>query len=130
MDKAELAAALDITIRQTAGTIFSPISAFRPERFDGEVSQWARFAYFPFGGGSRGCIGPQFALLEAGIIMGSLAEKLQFASTSGQGEAEPEPLVSMRVKNGRWMVPERRKILFLTKLRTMVVRFAGWRDSD
>ncbi|MCD9020293.1 cytochrome P450 [Cohnella silvisoli] len=90
-------------------SVFGDAGVFRPERFDGGVSQWARFAYFPFGGGSRGCIGSQFALLEAGIIMGSLAEKFHFTSTSGQGEAEPEPLVSLRVKNGRWMVPERRQ---------------------
>ncbi|BBI31353.1 cytochrome P450 [Cohnella abietis] len=88
--------------------VFGDASSFRPDRFDGGVSQWARFAYFPFGGGSRGCIGSQFALLEAGLIMGTLAEKFEFTSSPGQGEAIPEPLVSLRIKNGRWMVPKRR----------------------
>ncbi|TFE25532.1 cytochrome P450 [Cohnella luojiensis] len=88
--------------------VFGDASAFRPERFDGGTSQWARFAYFPFGGGSRGCIGSQFALLEGGLIMGTLAGRFEFASLPGQGEEKPEPLVSLRVKNGRWMVPRSR----------------------
>jgi cytochrome P450 len=89
--------------------VFDDASAFRPERFEDGTSQWPRFAYFPFGGGSRGCIGSQFALLEAGIIIGVLAGRFQFTSTPNQGQAEPEPLVSLRVKNGRWMVPKRRE---------------------
>ncbi len=89
-------------------SVFGDASAFRPERFDGGQSQWPRFAYFPFGGGSRGCIGSQFALLEAGLILGSLAGRFQFISAPGQGEAKPEPLVSLRVRDGRWMVPKRR----------------------
>lgn len=88
--------------------VFGDAAAFRPERFDAGLSEWPRFAYFPFGGGSRGCIGSQFAMLEAVLIISVLAEQFQFSSVPGQGEAVPEALVSLRVKNGRRMIPHRR----------------------
>ncbi|MBO7746268.1 cytochrome P450 [Paenibacillus sp. MWE-103] len=89
--------------------VFGDAAAFRPDRFaDGGASSWARFAYFPFGGGSRGCIGSQFALMEAVLILAALAERFEFASAPGQGDAVPEPLVSLRIKGGRMMIPRRR----------------------
>ncbi|GGD65736.1 cytochrome P450 [Paenibacillus nasutitermitis] len=88
--------------------MFEDAAVFRPERFADGSSQWPRFAYFPFGGGARGCIGSQFALMEAGLILAVLARRFRFVSAPGQGEAQPEPLVSLRIKNGRWMIPQRR----------------------
>ncbi|TVY01413.1 cytochrome P450 [Cohnella terricola] len=88
--------------------VFGDALAFRPERFDDGPSQWPRFAYFPFGGGTRGCIGSQFAMLEAVLILGTLAAGFSFSSVPGQGDAVPEPLVSLRIKGGRQMIPERR----------------------
>jgi len=88
--------------------VFGDASAFRPERFADGHDAWPRFAYFPFGGGARGCIGSQFAMLEAVLILGTLASRFRFVSASGQGEAIPEPLISLRIKNGRLMVPELR----------------------
>ncbi|QHW32067.1 cytochrome P450 [Paenibacillus rhizovicinus] len=87
--------------------VFGDAEAFRPDRFEDGVSGWARFAYFPFGGGSRGCIGSQFALMEAVLILGTLAERFDFVSVPGQGDAVPEPLVSLRIKGGRMMIPRR-----------------------
>ena len=49
---------------------------FKPERFLGDASRGRhRFAYFPFGGGERVCIGGSFALLEARLILAALAQK-------------------------------------------------------
>ncbi|ANE46909.1 pyridine nucleotide-disulfide oxidoreductase [Paenibacillus swuensis] len=87
--------------------VFADAAAFRPERFDQGLNAWPRFAYFPFGGGSRGCIGSQFAMLEAVLILSTLARRFKFVSVEGQGTAIPEPLVSLRIKNGREMVPIR-----------------------
>ncbi|WP_274654799.1 cytochrome P450 [Paenibacillus humicola] len=87
--------------------VFGDASAFRPERFEENAAGWPRFAYFPFGGGTRGCIGSQFAMMEAVLLLGTLAERFEFKSVPGQGEPEPEPLVSLRVKGGRTMVPLR-----------------------
>jgi len=48
--------------------------AFRPERFAVE-SDRPNFAYFPFGGGPRRCIGQQFAMVEAKLILARLAQQ-------------------------------------------------------
>ncbi|WP_336326036.1 cytochrome P450 [Halovenus sp. HT40] len=48
--------------------------AFRPERFAGDDER-PKFAYFPFGGGPRRCIGQQFALVEAKLILATLARQ-------------------------------------------------------
>jgi len=48
--------------------------AFRPERFAGEDDRPA-FAYFPFGGGPRRCIGQQFAMVEGKLILATLARR-------------------------------------------------------
>jgi cytochrome P450 len=48
--------------------------AFRPERFAGE-SDRPQFAYFPFGGGPRRCIGQQFAMVEGKLILATLARE-------------------------------------------------------
>jgi cytochrome P450 len=45
---------------------------FRPERFAGEDDR-PEFAYFPFGGGPRRCIGQQFAMVEGKLILATLA---------------------------------------------------------
>jgi cytochrome P450 len=51
--------------------------AFRPERFAGNDDRH-RFAYFPFGGGPRRCIGQQFALVEGKLILATLAQRFRF----------------------------------------------------
>ena len=47
---------------------------FRPERFAGD-SDRPDFAYFPFGGGPRRCIGQQFAMVEGKLILAALAQQ-------------------------------------------------------
>jgi cytochrome P450 len=50
--------------------------AFDPERWRPERrSARPRFSYFPFGGGPRHCIGKQFSLLEAKLILGTVAQR-------------------------------------------------------
>ena len=48
--------------------------AFRPDRFTG-ASTRPQFAYFPFGGGPRRCIGQQFAMVEGKLILATLAQR-------------------------------------------------------
>lgn len=50
--------------------------AYRPDRFDGE-RDGPRYDYFPFGGGARMCIGREFSLMEAQIIMGLAAREFR-----------------------------------------------------
>lgn len=58
---------------------WSDPEAFRPERFSPEASrQRPKFAYLPFGGGPRLCIGRDFALVEAVLILAVMAQQLSF----------------------------------------------------
>ncbi|HEY8750351.1 MAG TPA: cytochrome P450 [Tepidisphaeraceae bacterium] len=51
---------------------------FDPERFNPQnKSSRPRWAYFPFGGGSRQCIGEAFAWMEAILVIATLAQKWQ-----------------------------------------------------
>ncbi len=49
---------------------------FRPERWEGDLlKRLPRFAYFPFGGGPRQCIGNNFAVMEAVLLLATIAQK-------------------------------------------------------
>ena len=72
-----------------------------PERFDPErfapaaVRQRPRFAYFPFAGGPRSCIGGQLALTEATLLLACLAGRFALSPVAGQ-PVEPNPSVTLR----------------------------------
>jgi cytochrome P450 len=52
---------------------------FRPERFlPGRAVDRPKFAYFPFGGGPRVCIGNTFALIEGALVLAALAQRFHF----------------------------------------------------
>jgi cytochrome P450 len=52
---------------------------FRPERFlPGRTPERPKFAYFPFGGGPRVCIGNTFALIEGALVLAALAQRFHF----------------------------------------------------
>ena len=51
---------------------------FRPERWTPEMrAELPRFAYFPFGGGNRVCIGDRFAMMEATLVLARLLQRVQ-----------------------------------------------------
>jgi cytochrome P450 len=55
---------------------FDAPEEFRPERWEGDfIKRIPRFAYFPFGGGPRQCIGNSFALMETTLILATVAQK-------------------------------------------------------
>jgi cytochrome P450 len=57
---------------------------FRPERFTEEAkARRPRFAYFPFGGGRRQCIGEGFAWMEGVLALATIAQRwrLEFVAT-------------------------------------------------
>lgn len=52
---------------------------FLPERWlDGLATRLPKFAYYPFGGGQRLCIGVHFALMEAAIVLATVGQKYRF----------------------------------------------------
>jgi len=76
---------------------------FDPERFTPEENAARpRFAYFPFGGGPHLCIGQSFALVEAQLIIASIAQRYRLTLTPGQ-QIEVAPLVTLRPKHGMLM---------------------------
>jgi cytochrome P450 len=82
---------------------------FDPERWTAEArDSRPKFAYFPFGGGARVCIGERFAWMEGVILMAAIAQKWRFRLEPGQ-HVEPLPLVTLRVKNGLRMIAEPRE---------------------
>lgn len=69
---------------------------FRPERwFDLEGSSTPRYSFFPFGGGSRVCIGEHFAMTEAIAILAVVARRWTIAPTQ-LALAKPKPSVTLR----------------------------------
>lgn len=81
---------------------------FAPERFAPEkVAARPRFAYFPFGGGARQCIGNNFALMESMIIIPAIAGRFRLRRVSIE-PVEEHALVTLRPKNGIAVYVERR----------------------
>ena len=84
-----------------------------PERFDPERFSPARtatrpkFVYIPFGAGPRQCIGNHFALLEAHVILATLAQRFRLRLVPGH-RVEPWPLITLRPRFGMPMVIEQR----------------------
>ncbi len=80
---------------------------FDPERFAPErASGHHRFAYFPFGGGPRLCIGNQFALTEAQLILATILPRYQFRLLPG-ARVVPEPLITLRPRGSLLMTIQR-----------------------
>ncbi|MER3554143.1 MAG: cytochrome P450 [Meiothermus sp.] len=71
---------------------------FRPERWaDGLEKRIPKYAYFPFGGGPRMCIGNNFALMEAPLILATVAQKYRLRVLE---EPVLEPSITLRPKHG------------------------------
>ncbi|MFN7120151.1 MAG: cytochrome P450 [Saprospiraceae bacterium] len=76
---------------------------FDPERFSKEnKKQHIPFAYSPFGGGPRLCIGNNFAMMEMQLVLAALLRRYDFELIPDQ-IVEPQPLITLRPKNGIWM---------------------------
>jgi cytochrome P450 len=73
---------------------------FDPDRFlPDREARLPRFAYIPFGGGRRICIGNQFALMEGQIILSTIGAHLDMELLSRK-PVELQPLLTLRPKNG------------------------------
>ena len=84
-----------------------------PERFDPD--RWTpefeaalpKFAYYPFGGGPRVCIGEQFAWMELILVLAALAQRWRFRLVPGHPIAT-NPIITLRPKHGIQMTAESR----------------------
>lgn len=76
---------------------------FDPDRWlSDHAAERPRFAYFPFGGGSRSCIGRQFSLLEATLILGTIGRKYRLERMD-EGSLDLRASLTMRPENGMEM---------------------------
>ncbi len=67
---------------------FDEPDAFKPERFTPEIEKsLPKFAYMPFGGGTRVCIGNAFAMMEAQLLLATIAQTYRLAVA----QSEPVP---------------------------------------
>lgn len=80
--------------------------AFRPERWmpGGSATRASRpkFAYFPFGAGTRVCIGEQFAWMEGVLALATFARRWRFRLAPDQ-QVVPQAIVTLRAKGGMRM---------------------------
>ena len=81
---------------------------FRPERWDDlEQASFPRYAFFPFGGGCRVCIGEHFAMTEAVTVLAMISRRWNISSTQA-ALTKPNPSVTLRPdKNVKLMVARR-----------------------
>lgn len=90
-------------------TYYKDPDQFRPERFEHDfVKTLPAYAYFPFGGGPRVCIGNNFALMEAAMILAVVGQKYKLRLVSSE-PVEPEPLITLRIKGGLRMKVQKRE---------------------
>ncbi|MVM31542.1 cytochrome P450 [Spirosoma sp. HMF4905] len=77
---------------------------FDPDRFvpGGPKDQLHSYAYLPFGGGPRLCIGNQFALMEMQILLAMLVRSFELKATPNQ-RIIPKPLITLRPNQSIWI---------------------------
>lgn len=82
---------------------------YDPERFAPETKEARpKFAYFPFGGGTRVCIGEPFAWLEGVLALATLAQRWKPRLVPGH-PVEIMPFATLRPKHGMMMTLEHRR---------------------
>ena len=83
---------------------------FRPERWEGDLlKRIPRFAYFPFGGGPRQCIGNSFAMMETALTLATIAQKYRFRLVE-RHPVVPLASITLRPRYGIRVVLEARSV--------------------
>jgi cytochrome P450 len=87
---------------------FDAPNEFRPERWTPEfINSLPKYAYFPFGGGPRVCIGNAFAMMEIVLLLATIARKYRLGLVTNR-PVELQPAMSLRPRNGIRMRLDRR----------------------
>jgi cytochrome P450 len=86
---------------------FPDPETFSPERW-AVPSDRPKFAYVPFGGGTRVCIGERFAWMEGVLLLATIAQRWRFKLVPGH-PVQTAALITLRAKHGMKMVAEQRR---------------------
>jgi len=84
---------------------FARPDEFDPDRWEG--ISLPKFAYFPFGGGAKMCIGDAFARMEAVLAMATIGQRWRLLSDD-ESAVEIRLGVTLRPSRAIWMRPEPR----------------------
>ena len=86
---------------------FDEPAEFKPERWaNGNSDELPKYAYFPFGGGPRQCIGNYFAMMEIVLLLATIGQRFRFSLTDEK--VEVLPVLSLRPKNGIKVLGQKR----------------------
>lgn len=87
---------------------FTEPDRFQPERWTEDfTNNLPKYAYFPFGGGPRVCIGNYFAMMEIILVLATIGQRFRFTLVSDQ-EVNLMPAMSLRPAQGIQVVAETR----------------------
>ena len=92
------AEAFSLAVSRSAAGRFAP----------GRSDKIPQYAYLPFGGGPRICIGNTFATMEMILILASVLQKFRVRLAADQPEPEPEVMIAIRPKGGMRVLLHRR----------------------
>lgn len=82
------------------GRWFEDPDRFDPDRWAGDLhKRIPKYAYFPFGGGPRMCIGHAFATMEAVLLLATFAQRFRMELVAGH-PLKPLPAITLRPKHG------------------------------
>jgi cytochrome P450 len=88
---------------------FDNPQSFRPQRWaDGLAKRLPRFAYFPFGGGPRACVGNAFARMETVLLLAAITSEFQLSLAPGESVAPHASATLQLNPNPRMIVAQRR----------------------
>jgi cytochrome P450 len=74
---------------------------FDPSRFlDGRSERLPKFSYLPFGAGPRFCIGANFAMMEAVLILATLARRVRVEPDPAEDTPAPYAMITLRPRRG------------------------------
>jgi cytochrome P450 len=83
--------------------------AYRPERWEnGLARRLPRYAYFPFGGGPRVCIGNAFAMMESVLLLATVARRFRLR-LAPDADVTPLPTMTLRPDHGVKVTLSRRR---------------------
>ncbi len=84
---------------------------FKPERFAKDNEQLiAKYAYLPFGGGPRICIGNSFAQMEAVLLLATMARQYRLRLNPVDQEVVPQPTLTLRPRHHLMMRVDKRTL--------------------